>query len=87
LPGALAFDRHATRLAVSGGPESGQLVVTVFDFPAVSARSSYTPPGTRTRCVLYLPDDRLVAANARNVYVFPPDGANRSSYLAGTRGR
>ncbi|HVK01949.1 MAG TPA: hypothetical protein VM490_00595 [Armatimonadaceae bacterium] len=87
LPGALAFNRDATQLAVSGGPESGQPVVNVFDVPALTSRFSYTPPGTRTRCLLYLPDDRLVAANARNVYVLRPDGGEPQFVLGGHTGQ
>jgi WD40 repeat protein len=87
LPGAMAFNPDASRLAVSGGPESGQPVVNVFGLPALTPRFSYKPPGTRTRCVLYLPDGRLVAANARNVYVFPPDEGAPQFVLGGHKGQ
>lgn len=86
LPGGIAFNRDATRLAVSGGPE-GEPVVNVFDLPALTPRFSHTPPGTRTRCVLYLPNDRLVAANARNVYVYPPDEGEPQFVLGGHKGQ
>lgn len=87
FPGVLAFDAAGNRLAVSGGPEGGSPEVSVFRLPALKTLFSYKPPGTRTRCLLFLPDGRLVAANARNVYVFPPGGGEPQFVLGGHTGQ
>ncbi len=87
LPGVFAFAPDGTRLAVSGGSESAQPEVTVLEFPGGRMKFCYLPSGTRTRCLTFLPDGRLVAANARNVYVFPPDGPEPQFVLAGHKGQ
>ncbi len=87
LPGVFAFNGDGTRLAVSGGPESGQPEVVVLEFPGGRMMFRYVPSGTRTRCLTFLPDGRLVAANARNVYVFPPDGPEPDFVLTGHEGQ
>lgn len=73
FPGVLAFDTEGKRLAVSGGPEGGSAEVSVFGAPGLEPLFSYTPPGTKTRALLFTSDGRLVAANARNVYVLSGD--------------
>ena len=87
LPGVFAFSPDGTRLAVSGGPQSGHPEVVVLEFPGGSMKFRYLPSGTRTRCLAYLPDGRLIAANARSVYVFPPDGPEPQFVLTGHEGQ
>jgi WD40 repeat protein len=70
--GALAINHDATRLAVTGGPE-GEPEVRVSEWPSGKFLHRYLPPGTRSRCLLFLPDGRLVFSNARNVYILPTD--------------
>ena len=72
---------------MSGGSESGQPEVAVLELPGGGMKFHYLPSGTRTRCLAFLPDGRLIAANARDVYVFPPDGPEPQFVLGGHKGQ
>jgi WD40 repeat protein len=64
----IAFSADAALLAVAGGVD-GSRYADVYDIASRTKRSEFLPPGTVTRCVQFLPDNRLVVANGRNVYV------------------
>jgi WD40 repeat protein len=70
--GVLAFNTDATRIAITGGMD-GDTAASVFDVKRGKLINQFTPPSTVTRCVLFLPDNRLVVANGRIVYVLPAD--------------
>jgi hypothetical protein len=78
----LAFSADGTRLAIAGGMDWTPQT-PVYDLAARRRVFLFEPPGTVSRAVLFLPDDRLVVANARNVYVLPPDGGEPLFTLAG----
>ncbi len=84
--GVIAFNSDATRLAVTGGVD-GATPAVVYDITSQQLVSDplyrFDPPATVTRCVLFLPDNRLVVANGRNVYVLPADGGEPLFTLAG----
>lgn len=84
--GVLSFNPAGTRLAASGGWE-GDPVVSVYAQPSAGRVCRFTPPGTRTRGLLFLPDGRLAVANARNLYVCPPDSAEAQFVLGGHKGQ
>jgi WD40 repeat protein len=68
----VAFNSDATRAVVSGGLDY-HTEVDVYDLVTGKSLYRFDPPSTVTRCVLFLPDNRLVVANGRAVYVLPPD--------------
>jgi WD40 repeat protein len=78
----LAFSADGTRLAIAGGMDWTPQT-PVYDLAARRRVFLFEPPGTVSRAVLFLPDDRLVVANARNVYVLPPDGGKPLFTLGG----
>jgi WD40 repeat protein len=71
-PGVIAFNVGATRVALTGGVDRGA-AVEVYTLATRVRSIRFNPPATVTRCVLFLPDNRLVVANGRAVYVLPPD--------------
>jgi WD40 repeat protein len=78
----LAFNNGGTRIAVTGGVD-GDTAAEVFDPAAGKPVYRFEPPGTVTRVVLFLPDDRLVVANGRNVYLLPAGTPEPPLTLAG----
>jgi WD40 repeat protein len=78
----LAFSADGSRLAITGGMD-WEPAAEVYDLAARRRVLRFEPPGTVSRAVLFLPDDRLVVANARNVYVLPPEGGEPLFTLAG----
>lgn len=69
----LAFNADGTRLAFTGGAE-WKPTAEVYDLTARERLFRFEPPATRSRAVLFLPDNRLVLANGRDVYVLPATG-------------
>jgi WD40 repeat protein len=80
--GVMAFNSDGTRLAGTGGMD-GPTLAEVYDLDGPRRVFFFESPGSITRCVLFLPDNRLVVANGRNVYVLPPDGGKLQFALAG----
>src|SRR5439155_4329035 len=80
--GVIALNANATRVAVTGGVD-GDTAAGVHDLATGNRVFAFDPPGTVSRCVLFLPDDRLVVANGRYVYVLPADGGEPLFTLAG----
>jgi WD40 repeat protein len=78
----LAFNADGTRLAFAGGMDN-EPVACVYDLATGSQVFAFTPPATITRCVQFLPDNRLVVANGKDVYVLPPHGGDPLFTLAG----
>jgi WD40 repeat protein len=80
-PQALAFNADGTRLAMAS-PAHGARVY-VYDLATQSERFMFEPPGSQTRCVRFLPDDRVLVANGKYVYVLPADGGKPQFALGG----
>jgi WD40 repeat protein len=78
----IAFNADGTQIAFAGGVE-GDPPVEVYDIATGKQLYQFEPPGTVTRCVLFTPDNRLIVANGRNVYVLPADKAETLFTLAG----
>jgi WD40 repeat protein len=78
----MSFSADGARFAVTGGIDEDARV-TVFDVAARRALFTYEPPGTITRCAQFLPDNRVVVANARDVYVLPAGGGDPQFALSG----
>lgn len=78
----LTFNAGGTRLALTGGLDWGP-AAEVYDLAARRRVFRFEPPGTVSRAVLFLPDDRVVLANGRHVYVLPADGGEPQFALAG----
>jgi WD40 repeat protein len=78
----MAFNAAGTRLATTGGID-GDTRATVYDLTVKEVVFRFAPPATVTRCVLFLPGDRLVVANGRNVYVLPMRGGEPQLTLSG----
>jgi hypothetical protein len=78
----MAFNVAGSRLACTGGIDGGT-TAGVYELPTAEPVFTFKPPGTVTRCVQFLPDDRLVVANGRYVYVLPPGGGEPLFTLAG----
>jgi sugar lactone lactonase YvrE len=78
----IAFNADATRIAVTGGMDADTRAV-VYDLSAQRELFRFDPPGTVSRCVRFLPDNRLVVANGKYVYVLPPEGGEPLFTLAG----
>lgn len=82
----IAFNADATRIAVTGGVD-GDTAAAVYDITPRHAVTEplfrFEPAGTVTRAVLFTPDDRLIVANGRYVYVLPPDKSEPLFTLAG----
>jgi WD40 repeat protein len=66
--GLLAFNANGTRLACTGGFDRDP-IVEVFDAKTGAELHNFQPPHTITHAVLFLPDERIVVANGRNVCV------------------
>ncbi|MCI0701607.1 MAG: hypothetical protein L0241_11040 [Planctomycetia bacterium] len=77
----LAFNINGTRLAATGGIDCDPRVF-VYDLATQRELFKYDPPGTITRCVRFLSDNRLVVANGRYVYIVPPDGGEAQFTLS-----
>jgi WD40 repeat protein len=71
--GAGAFSANGTRFAASASVD-GDPTVSVYAVSPGERLFTYTPPGTVTRDVRFLSDNRLVVANGRNVYVLAAVG-------------
>lgn len=85
LPGGgtiASFNAEGSRLAIAGGMD-WEPVADVVETATGKPLLHFNPPGTVSRAVLFLPDDRLVLANARNVYVLPADGGDPLLTLSG----
>ena len=67
-----SFNAAGTRLVIAGGLD-WEPVVDVVEAATGKPLLHFSPPATVTRCATFLPDDRIVVANGRNVYVLPPD--------------
>jgi hypothetical protein len=78
----MAFNADGTRLAATGGVD-GDTRAFVYDLATEQELFVVAPAATVTRCVRFLPDDRLVVANGRYVYVVPPDGGDPQFVLSG----
>jgi WD40 repeat protein len=78
----IAFNADATRIAVVGGIDCDARA-RVYDLATGKSLFAYDPSGTVTRCALFLPDNRLVVANGRNVCVLPAAGGEPQFTLAG----
>jgi WD40 repeat protein len=80
----LAFNAKGTRIAGTGGMD-GDPIVEVFDTKSGAELHNFQAPGTATRSVIVLPDNRIVVATARNVYV--ADETTTLFTLAGHKGQ
>lgn len=78
----MSFSADGARLAVTGGLD-GEPPVTVFDVAARKELFTFEPTATVTRCAVFLPDNRLVVANGRSVFVLPADRATPQFTLDG----
>ena len=78
----LAFNAAGTRLALTGGMDWGP-AAEVYDLAARQRVLRFEPPATVSRAVLFLPDDRVVVANGKFVYVLPANGGEPQFVLSG----
>ena len=76
------FSADGGRLAVTGGLD-GDTRATVFDLAARKVIFTFAPKAKVTRAAVLLPDNRLVVANGRNVYVLPAESATPQFILEG----
>jgi WD40 repeat protein len=67
----LAFNADGTRLAFAS-PAHGPRVY-VYDLVTGRQRFMFEPPSSRTQCVRFLPDDRVLVASGRYGHVLPAD--------------
>ena len=78
----MSFNADGTRLAFTGGFD-GTTVARVYDLANKRILFAFEPPATVTRAVLFLPDNRLVVANGRSLYILPSAGGEPQFTLAG----
>jgi WD40 repeat protein len=78
----IAFNADASRFVGANGMDDSRFVA-VHASASQKKLFEFVPPGTVTRAALFLPDDRLVVANGRYVYVLPATGGEPQFTLAG----
>ncbi|MBN9122283.1 MAG: hypothetical protein J0I06_24610 [Planctomycetes bacterium] len=78
----MSFSADGARLAATGGID-GDTRVAVFDVGTRERLFTFEPPATVTRVARFLPDNRVVVANGRDVYVLPAAGDPPQFTLAG----
>lgn len=84
--GEIAISPDGSRMAASGGVD-GDPRITMWELSRGKEVWEFEPEGTRTRRMTFAPDGRLVVANARKVYVLPPDQPQHPLELAGHKGQ